>query len=166
MELIPDNPSVQGLPSTLPYDVSRACQFRGRLCRLVRSFRGRPRSLPEAEAITGRGQSITRIYLVRRARLWIVVGSRLISSTVAASSLTSTQMRFDVSRNPSIDGTSETFILTVMRENVSALERAFELAATGRYATAREIRLKLAREGYQYQQVQGPTLRKHCSPPS
>ena len=47
-----------------------------------------------------------------------------------------------------------------MKPNVSTLERAFELAATGLFSTVTEIRLQLAREGYQYEQVQGPELAK------
>ena len=43
-----------------------------------------------------------------------------------------------------------------MKPNVSALERAFELAATGHFSTVSEIKLKLLREGYQYEQVEGP----------
>ena len=46
-----------------------------------------------------------------------------------------------------------------MKPNVSTLERAFELAATGLSAVT-EIRLQLAREGYQYEQVQGAELAK------
>ena len=47
-----------------------------------------------------------------------------------------------------------------MKPNVSPLERAFELAASGRYSTVSEIRLKLMREGYYYEQVEGPELSK------
>jgi hypothetical protein len=47
-----------------------------------------------------------------------------------------------------------------MVPNVSALERAFELAATGHFSTVSEIKLKLLREGYQYEQVEGPLLSK------
>ena len=39
--------------------------------------------------------------------------------------------------------------------NVSTMERAFELAATGHFVTVTEIKLVLAREGYQYEQVAG-----------
>ena len=47
-----------------------------------------------------------------------------------------------------------------MQANVSTIERAFELAATGRYVTVTEIKLVLAREGYPYEQVQGAALYK------
>ena len=47
-----------------------------------------------------------------------------------------------------------------MKPNVSAIERAFELAATGRFASATEIKLKLAREGYRHEQVEGRALAK------
>ena len=45
-----------------------------------------------------------------------------------------------------------------MKPNVSPLERAFELAATGLFSTVSEIKLKLMREGYFYEQVDGPEL--------
>jgi hypothetical protein len=47
-----------------------------------------------------------------------------------------------------------------MDPNVSTLERAFQLAATGRYLTVTEIRLQLSREGYRHELVDGPTLAK------
>ena len=47
-----------------------------------------------------------------------------------------------------------------MKPNVSTLERAFELAATGLFSTVTEIRLRLAREGYQQEQIEGPELAK------
>jgi hypothetical protein len=47
-----------------------------------------------------------------------------------------------------------------MEPNVSTLERAFYLAATGRFATVTEIKLKLAREGYRHELVEGPELTK------
>jgi hypothetical protein len=46
-----------------------------------------------------------------------------------------------------------------MDPNVSALERAFQLAATGRYLTVTEIKLHLHKEGYNYEQIEGPVLR-------
>jgi len=51
-------------------------------------------------------------------------------------------------------------MLGAMKPNVSALERAFELAATGRYRTVSDICGKLSAEGYQASQVSGPLLRK------
>ena len=47
-----------------------------------------------------------------------------------------------------------------MKPNISTLERAFELAATGLFSTVTEIKLRLAREGYQFEQVEGPELAK------
>ena len=47
-----------------------------------------------------------------------------------------------------------------MDSNVSTLERAFQLAATGRYLTVTEIKLQLSREGYRHELVDGPTLAK------
>lgn len=45
-----------------------------------------------------------------------------------------------------------------MRPNITALERAFELAKTGRYASSSEIKQVLTREGYGTSQIMGPTL--------
>jgi hypothetical protein len=45
-----------------------------------------------------------------------------------------------------------------MDPNVSALERAFALAATGRFHKVSDIRLQLHKEGYNYEMVQGPVL--------
>jgi hypothetical protein len=47
-----------------------------------------------------------------------------------------------------------------MDPNVSTLERAFQLAATGRYLTVTEIKLQLSREGYRHELVNGPALAK------
>ena len=52
------------------------------------------------------------------------------------------------------------FLLTAMEPNVSTLERAFQLAATGRYVTVSEIKLVLTREGYRHELVDGPELSK------
>jgi hypothetical protein len=41
---------------------------------------------------------------------------------------------------------------------ISQLERAFELAGSGRCATVAEIKRKLREEGYMDDQVEGPTL--------
>lgn len=45
-----------------------------------------------------------------------------------------------------------------MRANVSAIERAFQLAETGRYLTVTEIKLRLHAEGYHHGQIEGPVL--------
>ena len=50
-----------------------------------------------------------------------------------------------------------------MDPNVSTLERAFQLAATGLFSTVSEIKLKLMREGYQYEQVEGPQLQRQLT---
>jgi len=47
-----------------------------------------------------------------------------------------------------------------MDPNVSTLERAFALAASGRFHKVSDIRLQLHREGYNYEVVQGPVLAK------
>ena len=47
-----------------------------------------------------------------------------------------------------------------MDPNLTALERAFQLAATGRYLIVTEIKLRLHDEGYSHGQVDGPLLRK------
>ena len=47
-----------------------------------------------------------------------------------------------------------------MDPNVSTLERAFALAAGGRFHKVSDIRLQLHREGYNYEMVQGPVLTK------
>jgi hypothetical protein len=46
----------------------------------------------------------------------------------------------------------------LMDPNVSTLERAFALAASGRFSRVSDIRLHLHREGYNYEMVQGPVL--------
>jgi hypothetical protein len=45
-----------------------------------------------------------------------------------------------------------------MEPNKTALERAFELAQTGRYLEIGEIKLRLHAEGYSTEAVTGPTL--------
>jgi hypothetical protein len=50
-----------------------------------------------------------------------------------------------------------------MDPNVSTLERAFALAASGRFHKVSDIRLQLHREGYNYELVQGPALAKQLS---
>jgi hypothetical protein len=47
-----------------------------------------------------------------------------------------------------------------MDPNVSTLERAFALAASGRFHKVSDIRLQLHREGYNHALVQGPVLAK------
>jgi hypothetical protein len=47
-----------------------------------------------------------------------------------------------------------------MKPNVTSLERAFELAASGRYPTVTDVCNKLGAEGYNAAQVSGPLLRK------
>ena len=45
-----------------------------------------------------------------------------------------------------------------MDSRVTALERAFQLARTGKYPTVEEIKRQLRREGYVADQVEGPSL--------
>lgn len=45
-----------------------------------------------------------------------------------------------------------------MDSRVSQLERAFELASSGRCATVADIKRKLREEGYMDDQVEGPSL--------
>jgi hypothetical protein len=47
-----------------------------------------------------------------------------------------------------------------MEPNVSAVERAFQLAASARYLTVSEIKVTLAREGYRHELVEGRQLAK------
>ena len=47
-----------------------------------------------------------------------------------------------------------------MNSGISVLERAFQLAATGRYDTVTQIKRQLDSEGYASLQVAGPTLFK------
>ena len=47
-----------------------------------------------------------------------------------------------------------------METNVSVIERAFQLAATGRFETVTQIKRHLHVEGYTTLQVSGPTLFK------
>ena len=47
-----------------------------------------------------------------------------------------------------------------MDPNRSVFERAFELAASGRFLTVSEIRLRLHREGYREELIEGPILAK------
>lgn len=47
-----------------------------------------------------------------------------------------------------------------MHANKSAVERSFELARSGRFATTQSIIVRLRREGHSEGQVIGPTLLK------
>jgi hypothetical protein len=47
-----------------------------------------------------------------------------------------------------------------MSELPTALERAFELARSGDYATIEDLKNQLRHEGYTATQIQGPTLVK------
>ena len=50
-----------------------------------------------------------------------------------------------------------------MDPNVSTLERAFALAASGRFHKLSDIRLQLHREGYNHNMVQVPALTKQLA---
>ncbi len=45
-----------------------------------------------------------------------------------------------------------------MKPNTTSIERAFELASSGRFSNVKEVRLKLAREGYNTDTMEGPLL--------
>ncbi len=45
-----------------------------------------------------------------------------------------------------------------MDSRISQLERAFELARSGRCSTVADIKRKLREEGYQDDQIEGPSL--------
>ncbi len=45
-----------------------------------------------------------------------------------------------------------------MESQISQLERAFELARSGRCTTVADIKRKLREEGYQDDQIEGPSL--------
>lgn len=47
-----------------------------------------------------------------------------------------------------------------MKPNVSAIERAFELAQSGNFVTVAEVKHRLHTEGYSIAQVDGPLLHK------
>jgi hypothetical protein len=51
-------------------------------------------------------------------------------------------------------------MMSGMNPNVSALERAFQMASSGQYATVAEIRMALTKEGYSASQLEGPELTK------
>lgn len=46
------------------------------------------------------------------------------------------------------------------RVNVTALERAFELARSGSFRNLSEVEVVLRNEGYHHDQLQGPLLRR------
>jgi hypothetical protein len=45
-----------------------------------------------------------------------------------------------------------------MTDRLTALERAFDLARTGKYAGVSELRQQLKSEGYSVEQLSGPAL--------
>ena len=47
---------------------------------------------------------------------------------------------------------------TDMKTDRTALERAFELARSGKFANVTEVKLTVAREGYAMGQMEGPML--------
>jgi hypothetical protein len=47
-----------------------------------------------------------------------------------------------------------------MDEKPTAIERAFQLAKTGRYASVANLRKTLAAEGYSKEHFSGPAMRK------
>src|SRR5579871_5291914 len=48
-----------------------------------------------------------------------------------------------------------------MQQNVTALERAFQLARSGKFSTVSGIRKNLKREGYHARAIEGPRLWAH-----
>jgi hypothetical protein len=50
-----------------------------------------------------------------------------------------------------------------MTPNVSSMERAFELARSGRFRTTTEIKMRLRKEGYLSDSVDGRTLLTHLN---
>lgn len=47
-----------------------------------------------------------------------------------------------------------------MKPNTTALERAFELAKSGKFANVTEVKSVVAKEGYPTNQMEGPALVK------
>jgi hypothetical protein len=45
-----------------------------------------------------------------------------------------------------------------MQPNMTAIERAFELARSGRFSNASEVKRAVAAEGYSASQIEGPAL--------
>lgn len=52
-------------------------------------------------------------------------------------------------------------VMTIQTQ--STLERAFELAGTGKFRTVTEVRLKLRSEGFDVDQITGPQLLKQLN---
>jgi len=50
-----------------------------------------------------------------------------------------------------------------MKPNVTSMERAFELAKSGRFRTTSEIKTRLRTEGYWSETVDGHTLISHLN---
>ena len=50
-----------------------------------------------------------------------------------------------------------------MKPNVTSMERAFELAKSGRFRTTSEIKMRLRAEGYLSNSVDGHTLIRHLN---
>lgn len=50
-----------------------------------------------------------------------------------------------------------------MEAGKSTLERAFELARSGRYETASKVKLAVVAEGYDRRQLEGPALTRQLS---
>ncbi|HVZ05434.1 hypothetical protein [Hyphomicrobium sp.] len=50
-----------------------------------------------------------------------------------------------------------------MDQNTSALERAFQLAKSGRCATVQEVKRDMKKEGYSINQVTGRALQKQLN---
>lgn len=50
-----------------------------------------------------------------------------------------------------------------MGPNVTAVERAFQLAKTGRYASVGSIKLQLKDEGYSSHQIEGRVLHRQLA---
>ena len=53
-----------------------------------------------------------------------------------------------------------------MDPNLSTLERAFQIASSGRCATVTEIKLILNKEGYRHEMIEGPLSPRNSSRPS
>lgn len=47
-----------------------------------------------------------------------------------------------------------------MKPNITALERAFELAKSGKFASVTEVKSAVSKEGYAMSQMEGPMLAK------
>jgi hypothetical protein len=67
--------------------------------------------------------------------------------------------RFRGEGQPASRAPSAADMLNAMDQNLTAMERAFQLAKSGRVRDLEEIRMLLRREGYDVSQLQGPLLR-------